>query len=81
MGSEIAHWRQTVVSAPGEEQITPEGVSEGDDVQLGDRSGQKLVKQRPGGGGDRATMRVPASLPGSGISGFTPSSGLGFLLI
>ena len=51
MGSEIAHWRQTVVSAPGEEQITPEGVSEGDDVQLGDRSGQKLVKQRPGGGG------------------------------
>ena len=79
MGSEIAHWRQTVVSAPGEEQITPEGVSEGDDVQLGDRSGQKLVTQGPGG--RRPTMRVPASLPGSGISGFTPSSGLGFLLI
>lgn len=57
----------------------PEGVSEGDDVQLGERSGQKQVKQGPGGA--KPTMWVPASLPGSGISGFTPSSGLGFLLI
>lgn len=61
MGSEIAHWRQTVVSAPGEEQIMPKGVSEGDDVQLGERSGQKQVKQGPGGA--RPTMRVPMSLP------------------
>ena len=60
-GSEIAHWRQTVVSAPGEEQIMPKGVSEGDDVQLGERSGQKQVKQGPGGA--RPTMRVPMSLP------------------
>ena len=79
VGSEIAHWRQTVVSAPGEEQITPEGVSEGDDIQLGERSGQKQVKQSPEGAGP--TMRVPMLLPGSGISGFAPSSALGFLLI
>lgn len=78
MVSEITHWRQTGVSAPGEGQTMCRGSFQGDDIQL-----EEVRKEasEAGPSGARPNRCLPASLPGSGIDCFSPSSGLGLLLV